>query len=250
MPRLNRPTLGTALVVEGLKLRRSLALVLALAAPLLIAVFQFFQYLRMPRTMPWDQWAMSAAAIWAFFLLPMSVTALTALVAQVEHAPRSWDSLRALPRPRWHLYAAKLAWILVVVSGMAVLVLASTVLALHLAAAVDPSHAPTGRLHLGKALMLHLRMVLAAFLMIAVQLWLALRYASFVPALATGIAGTFFAVVATSAKAGLVLPWQLPVNMLASQPWRMHLALGLGLVGGLVAMAAMIMHLSRREVTG
>ncbi len=53
--------------------------------------------------------------------------------------------------------------------------------------------------------------------------------------------------VATSAKAGLALPWQLPVNILAREPWRAHLALGLGLVGGLVAMAAMLAHLSRRE---
>ena len=82
----------------------------------------------------------------------------------------------------------------------------------------------------------------------AVQLWIALRYASFVPALATGIGGTFFAVVATSAKIGVVLPWQFPVNQLASDPARAQLALALGAIGGCIAFAAMLRHLGQREV--
>jgi ABC-2 type transport system permease protein len=81
-----------------------------------------------------------------------------------------------------------------------------------------------------------------------VQLWIALRFASFVPALAAGIGGTFFAVVASSAKVGLVLPWQIPINQLASDPDRAALALAIGTVGGLVAFAGMLVHLGRREV--
>jgi drug/metabolite transporter (DMT)-like permease len=54
-------------------------------------------------------------------MLPMSVTALTALVAHTEHGPRSWDHLRALPVPRWHLYAAKAVCVLGVVAAMSAL---------------------------------------------------------------------------------------------------------------------------------
>ena len=32
-----------------------------------------------------------------------------ALVAHMEHGPKAWDHLRALPLPRWKLYAAKAA---------------------------------------------------------------------------------------------------------------------------------------------
>ena len=54
--------------------------------------------------MPWEMWTADLRpAIWAFFMLPMSVTALTALVAHMEHGPRAWDHLRALPVPRWQL---------------------------------------------------------------------------------------------------------------------------------------------------
>ena len=89
---------------------------------------------------------------------------------------------------------------------------------------------------------------IASLLMIALQLWTALRFASFVPALAIGIGGTFFSVVATAAKQGVFFPWQMPVNMLATEAWRVETALALGGIGGLVCLLAMLVHLSRREV--
>jgi hypothetical protein len=46
----------------------------------------------------------------------------------------------------------------------------------------------------------------------------------------------------------VVLPWQIPVNMLAADPARMHLALGVGLLGGLGVVTLMVAVLARREV--
>ena len=234
--------------VEVRKLNRSLALLLALAAPALIAVFTFFYLLRGPQAQPWDMWLVNAGAIWSFFMMPMSVTALTALVAHMEHAPKSWDHLRALPLPRWRIYAAKALCVLGVVALMSVLVLAMTWLAVHAGAAVNPEFAPTGSPDFGKHAPLFAKMLAAGVLLIAVQLWVALRFASFVPGLALGIAGTFFSVVATSAEAGVFMPWQMPVNMLATENWRVETALALGAGGGVVALALMVAHLSWREV--
>ncbi len=47
---------------------------------------------------------------------------------------------------------------------------------------------------------------------------------------------------------GMVLPWQIPVNQLASDPDRASLALALGCIGGIVAFAAMLRQLSGKEV--
>ena len=248
MTRSPAPRFATALAVEAYKLRRSLALPLAMVAPLLIAVFMFFNMLRLDKAMPWAMGLQSSAAIWAFFMLPMSVTALTALVAHTEHGPRAWDHLRALPLPRWHLYAAKAACVLGVVAAMSLLLAVFTTLAVELAGALKPAVAATGTPDIAGYLALLGRIFLAAWLLVAVQLWIALRYASFVPALATGIGGTFFAVVATSAKIGAVLPWQIPVNQLASDPARAQLALALGCIGGCMAFVLMLWRLSRREV--
>ena len=242
------PRFATALAVEAYKLRRSLALLLAVVAPALIAVFLFFNLLRLEKAMPWAMTLQSSAAIWAFFMLPMSVTALTALVAHAEHGPRTWDHLRALPIPRWHLYAAKAACVLGVVAAMSLLLALLAVLAVQAAGWWKPALVATGSPDIAGYLLLLGRIFLAAWLLVAVQLWIALRWASFVPALATGIGGTFFAVVATSAKVGVVLPWQIPVNQLASDPARARLALALGCIGGCVAFALMLWRMSRREV--
>ena len=248
MPDFTAPRFATALAVEAHKLRRSLALLLAAIAPLLIAAFIFFNLLRLKQAMPWAMALQSSTAIWAFFMLPMSVTALTALVAHAEHGPRSWDHLLALPLPRWHLYAAKAVCVLGVVAAMSLWLAILTLLAVDLVGTIKPAVAATGPLDTLAYLQMLGRVFLSAWLLVAVQLWIALRYASFVPALAVGIGGTFFAVVATSAKIGVVLPWQIPVNQLASDPARAQLALALGAIGGCIAFAAMLRHLGQREV--
>lgn len=238
----------TALIVEARKLNRSLALLLAVAAPCLIGVFIFFNMLRGKAPMPWEMWMGSSAGIWAFFMLPMSVTALTALVAHMEHGPKAWDHLRALPRPRWTLYAAKAVCVLAVVGAMSLLNLVVTYSAVRGAVAVKPVLEPTGALDLGQHLLTMARIWLAAILLTAIQFWTAMRFSSFVPALAIGIGGTFFSVVATAAKQGVFFPWQMPVNMLATEAWRVNTALGLGAGLGLAALIAAVAHLSAREV--
>ena len=236
------------LFVEARKLNRSLAALLAVAAPSLIAIFTFFNMLRGKAPQPWDMWMISASGIWAFFMLPMSVTALTALVAHMEHGPKSWDHLRALPLPRWRLYAAKMVCVLAVVVAMSAAVLFMTWGAVALGTALRPALTPTGAFDLAGYASILGKMFLAALLMIAIQLWVALRFASFVPALAVGIGGTFFSVVATSAKQGVFFPWQMPVNILATEAWRAGTALGLGLGLGVVGLVAALIHLSRREL--
>jgi lantibiotic transport system permease protein len=242
------PRFATVVAVELIKLRRSLALLLAVVAPSLVAVFVFFNLLRMEKANDWSMTLMSSAAIWAFFMLPMSVTALTALVAHAEHGPRTWDHLRALPVPAWQFFAAKLLGVLGVVLLMTVLLAAMTPAVAFAAGWLKPTIAPTGDVDLLAYVILLGRMTVAAGLLVVVQAWVALRFASFVPALATGIGGTFFAVVATSAKAGVALPWQIPVNQLAADPARADLALAIGGLGGVGAAIAMVWHLSRRDV--
>ena len=250
MSHIHPARFATALAVEAFKLRRSLALLLAAVAPLLIAVFVFFNLLRLGKAAPWAMTLQMSAAIWAFFMLPMSVTALTALVAHAEHGPRSWDHLRALPLPRWHLYAAKAVCVLGVVAAMSLWLAILTLLAVDLVGTIKPAVAATGPLDTLAYLQMLGRVFLSAWLLVAVQLWIALRYASFVPALAVGIGGTFFAVVATSAKVGAVLPWQIPVNQLATDPMRVQFTLAVGCIGGCAMFAAMLWRMGRRDVLG
>src|SRR5262249_8887722 len=157
----------------------------------------------------------NVSMIWAFFMLPMSVTALTALMAYTEHGPKSWDHLRALPVPRWRIYAAKAVCTAGVIAVMSVGVLVAGLGSGWLTSILRPELAPAGPLDLGGAVWRLVLMWASSLLMIAVQLWVALRFSSFLPGLILGIAGTFFAVVATGAKEGVFMPWQMPVNVTA-----------------------------------
>jgi ABC-2 type transport system permease protein len=91
-------------------------------------------------------------------------------------------------------------------------------------------------------------MFMGSILLIAIQLWAALRFRSFVPPLVLGISGTFVAVAATSAKEGPYFPWLIPTNALASDPARANLAIQIGLYGGLVLLGLMVVRMSRVEV--
>jgi len=236
------------LQTELTKLHRSLALLLALAAPGLVGFFLLLNGLRDGRQTPWEMWLASGSGIWAFFMLPMSVTALTALAAQAEHAPRAWDHLRTLPIPRWRIYAAKAVMVLAVVFFMSALTLILTIGAGGLVGLIRPENAPTGSLELAAGVGQMIRITLAAVLMIAIQFFMAVRFANFVPGLVMGIAGTFFSVVATASRVGVFLPWQMPVNILATEAWRVQTALGLGLGLGLAVLGLAIILLARRDV--
>lgn len=240
--------LFTALNAERLKLRRSLIGPLVLGAPALVGIFTFANIIGAERAISWEEWLSGAITIWAFFLLPLSVTALCVLLANIEHAGRSWDHLRQLASPRWTLYAAKagLATALTLVMSGAAIALA--VAAVFLGAQFNAAAAPTGDIALVAIAADTLRLSAAASLLIVVQLWIALRFSSFVPALVAGIVGTFFAVVAPDAEIGAVSPWQLPLRTLSPDAHDAQSALRLAVAAGSLAALAMIVHLSRRDV--
>lgn len=239
--------LPAALTVETIKLNRSLAAALAVIAPGLIGVFTFFNAMRMDEARGWDMWMTGNAFMWASFMMPMSVTALSALMAQMEHAPRSWDHLLALPAPRWTIYAAKALILILLVLIMSLAVPAMSAAALILAGWVKPQLAGTGSVDSTGIVWLYGRAALAGLLVAALQFWTAMRFSSFVPALTLGIGGTFFALAAHSADASVFYPWLMPVNSLVTDPYRSALALTLGAGLGLAAMILAVLHLAWRE---
>ena len=241
-------SLMIATLGEFAKLSRSLALALIVASPTLIAVFSLANQLRAARPTDWMVWMTGAASIWAYFLLPMTLAALSALMAQMEHSVRMWDHLRALPTQRWVHYAAKAICLVTMLAFMTMAVPVLVWGSLHLGMMMDPAAAPSGMLDWHAVAVSNIRLFLASLLLAAVQLWVALRFASFVPAIVAGIGGTFFAVVAPSAKIGIYSPWQIPLNAIGSDPDRASFALTFGALAGVVILVAAIAHLAWREV--
>lgn len=234
-------------LAECAKLRRSLVLLLCVSAPAMVALIGMLAVLRSPRTGSWAMFSIQASAIWAYFMLPMAVTALTVLAAQLEHGARSWNHLLALPLPRWRLFAAKAAVVVLLAAAMSLGLFLALPLAGATAEAIGGGRQLAGAYGWGDSAALLGRMFLSALLLIAIQLWAALRFRSFVPPLVLGIAGTFVGVAATGSEYGIWFPWLIPTNALASDPVRAEIALAVGGLGGLAALALMLADLSRRE---
>ena len=241
-----------ALSAETLKLKRTLALRMVIVAPALLAALALFtQSARLSRAGTkagplWENHVQQSLAIWAIFVLPLLVTLEAALACGLEHADRHWKHLFALPVPRPALYAAKL----LTVHG---LTLASTLVACALVAlsgwgltlwypAVAHAGPPPLASIAGRALLCWL----AAGLITSAHVWIAIRWASFTVAAGAGVAGTFFALFAASAKAARYYPWLLPVNVVAS-PDRLPAALALGIGGGLLLAILGGVDFTRRE---
>ena len=232
------------LAAEVLKLRRSLVMLLCLAAPALVAVIAVLIGIRTGKAVPMLNYAQTGAAFWAFAMLPLSLTALSVLMAQMEHGPKSWDHLLALPGARRWLFLAKAVVMIALDAAMTLLLLVLLVGGAWLLPVFKPI---TGAFDLAGTAILLGKMFLASILMAVIQLWAALRFRSFVPPLVLGILGTFISVAAASAREGAYFPWLMPLHMLSTDPAMASLALQIGGLGGVLALMVMLVDLGRRE---
>jgi ABC-2 type transport system permease protein len=229
------------------KLNRSLVLLLAAAPPLMMAMMGTAVIASGNGPETWLQSAMGGAAIWGYLLMPLTVTALTALVASLEHQSGGWTWTLAQPAPKWLVFAAKAVLCVgltaVISLGVGTGILAGGMIG----GAITPDHALAGDIPLAETSRLLAGMMVAGLLLIAIQFTVAHAFRTFAIPIIAGIGGTFVAVVATSSRAGLYFPWLLPVNMLATDPAHTIQALWTGGIGGLIVFTAACLWLARRD---
>ncbi len=242
--------LARTLSAELLKLKRTLAFRMILVAPLLVATLQFFVLWNQKRYPDdfklWAGLPRSALSLWAIFMLPLFITLETALLNGLEHAEKQWKHLFALPVPRYTIYVAKLMTVLAI-TALATLVLCglivlSGVALTHLRAELAAAGAIPYWWILKHAGLIWL----ASWLIVAIHNWVSMRWQGFALALGTGIAGTFFALFAASARLGKFYPWLLPINIFIDE--RFTVALLLGAVGGVLAAIVGGIEFTRRDV--
>lgn len=232
---------------EAIKLKRTLVLLVCLAAPICAGAFPVMVMLNHPGGKPWVEMLGEGAAVWAYFLLPMAVTALTVLVAQLEHGSRMWNHLLTLPVDRGQLFAAKLLVVLGLVLLMSLLLYLSLYGAVILGIHVIPGAVATGDPQWGETLVSLLLMNGAGLTMIVVQLWAALRFRSFAAPLVLGIVGTFLALAIQAARKPVFLPWLAPAYTFTINRPDSLAVVAFGYLGGLVLTPVMLWHLSRHQ---
>jgi len=236
----------TLVFTELQKLRGSLALLVAIAAPALPGLLVMLALLSNDRAASWTDTYRFALPLWSLFLAPMVIAAFTALAAQIEHRGHGWDHLLALPIARWRIFAAKIVVTFAAVLAMTVLVLGFASLGTLLGGAMGPG-VPEEAFPWAKLVQQGALMTASMTTLVAIQLWVALRFANFIVPLVVGIGGTLvaLAVMITRTQQAEWFPWVLPFNTLvAPTPERYALA---GLFIGIAILAIMVPVLARHQ---
>jgi ABC-type Na+ transport system ATPase subunit NatA len=223
--------------LELLKLRRSLPLLLLVACPLLVVALNTGMALKsggaaFARPGFWFGFWQGNLALWTYFMLPLYIALVTALLNGNEHKHGTWRLLLSLPVTPRQLYLAKaaLAWGCVLGAHLALGLLAT--LAAQLLAALRPT--PPGMFDFSIALALA-KISLACLPVVLIQHALSWRFANFVLPLAVGIGATMGIIQLGSSEYWVYFPWSY--SLMASNggaPEARHLAL---LLSGAVAVA-------------
>lgn len=248
--------LRRAVSAETLKLKRTLAVWMVLIAPSVVVALNFVmlldrgaQYLTEADT-AWQALAKNVLLFWALMMLPLFITLETALLGGVDHNSQQWKHLYALSIPRWAIYAAKSIIALILIGASTLVLWLETMAAGLLLHALKPE-IPTGwPVPAGELLQPMLLTFLIAWCIIAVHLFVALRWQSFTFAIGFGIATAVINfMVIQSEKWSKAFPWSWPGYAIMEEGADfLPVALALGLAGGVIVGLIGMWIVSRREV--
>jgi ABC-2 type transport system permease protein len=252
--------LPRVLSAEILKLKRTNALRMVIIAPLaVIALVTFLvgnvtTLILNQRIELWQSLTRITLIFWSILMMPLYVTLETALVAGVDHAENHWKILITRPVPRWTFYTVKLF----VVGAMTLLSMAILVCGLVAAGLILPKLQHD--LHF--ATVIPIRQIIQkasevfglAFLLLAIQHWVSLRWRSFTVSVSFGIVGMvvgygmLFTARGGSPGFAIYCPWSFPMMALVNPPANVTPLLWISLALGVAWSVAGCWDFSRRDV--
>ncbi len=106
--------LKRAIAADILKYKNTKALLLAVGAPLLLSLIFFIIYFLKSNQLVnqekegWDVYTNASLGVGMFFLYPLFLILLTALINFIEHNGNTWKQLYTTPVNRFSLYASKI----------------------------------------------------------------------------------------------------------------------------------------------
>lgn len=218
--------------IEFLKTRRSLALLMVFVCPLVVVLLNFLIQMKSKRTVNWDMYWMGQTAVWTYFMYPLYIALLTALLNGNEHRNGTWRVMLTLPISSAQLYIAKflLAWLLLLVSNIALFIFSAVSIQVLGAIGVDT----VGAYHYAFATSLWALMV-SALPILVVQHWVSWHVPNIVAPLTLSVIATMGILQVGQSKDWIYHPWTYVMAALnASEPATRSHAMELGLSIGLL----------------
>ena len=216
--------------VDALKMRRTLALALAVLLPA-APVGVFFIYLVREGTAPPRGTGFSAASLviqqlvglWAILVLPVFAAVETSLLAAIEHQNRGWKHLFALPPARGSLIGAKFASAVLLVGIAHTCLFGYTLALLWAIPKLRPGIGFDGRIPILAALLVVAACAVSSLFVVGIHAFIALRWPSFALNVGIALAGLLCVVVVLETPARLYYPWGQPGAVLnIVVPWIFH----------------------------
>ncbi len=239
------------MAVELLKIRRSLALVMMFAIPMVVLLLNFAMLVKRHHVAQIDArlWFMywnGVTGLWSYFMMPLYIALITGLLNGHEHKNQTWRLMLTLPVSQLQLFVVKgvLAWLFVVASTLVLMAgTALSVGALGLAgASMDGAFQVELLTMLGKV-------ALTCLPVLVIQHAISWRFQNLVLPLAVGVVATMGVQQIGSSTYWVWYPWSYPVMaMLGSDLAKQQHAMMLAALVGAALMALSAVVLGRREV--
>jgi hypothetical protein len=247
--------LPLVLLTEAAKLRRTLALWMAVLAPMVIVGLYFLVGIAgpgplvRPNTDSWVSLTRNTVQLWTVLMLPLFITLETSLLAGLEHSDRNWKFLLSLPIPKWTIYVAKLIVAIALVWVAHAVLVAGTMLSglalRQLSAAMKLGALPIAQIAWPLA-----KVSASLLLAVTIQHWVSLRWPSFVTAMGFGMCAMVAGFVAVqSATYGPWFPWSLPLHTLMPRGTAVNNPMMYSAMAGVIVATAGAWHFTRRELS-
>lgn len=241
----------TLLKIEALKVRRSLALWMMAACPLMVVLLNTGVLVKnkgfagggLPL---WESFWMGNVAIWCYFMLPLFIALCTALVNGNEHRNRAWRLMLTLPITHRQLYLAKLTLVGCMVAGATTCLLLFSFTINFAFSLVGHSFQAASEFPF---VWFIAKIAIASLPVLVIQFAIAWRYANMVLPLAIGVCATMGIIQLGSSEYWRFFPWTYPIIAGNGSTSAMQAsALNLALATGLPLLALTSYWLGKREI--
>ena len=195
--------------IEFAKLRGSLVVLLIALPPLLPGLLIAIAIMAKDGAPKWAQLLdQLTLPLWAMFLNPTLLATLATLIGDIEYRNNGWDFTLTQPHARWRIFLAKLMVIVPLHALMIAIAVGFAVFAGGVVGSIT-GRLPEGDLSFQQLGMFVVRMTAGSLGILALQLWVALRWRNFLLPLSLGIGGTLvtLAVLMTGTSDADWFPW-------------------------------------------